>query len=340
MGPAPLEGLGMKKLGILLLASCAWLAHGSDLPAASEETPTVIVIVGAAGEKDYGVNFANWAKLWEQACQKANAQFIPIGLDPNKTNDLQIFKQTLEHEPKDGTRDLWLVFLGHGTFDGKEAKFNLRGPDLSAAELAMLLESIHRPLAIIDTASASSPFLAKLSGEGRVVITATRSGYEQNYARFGQFFSAAIADPNADLDKDGQVSLLEAFLMSAHQLAEFYTTQGRLASEHPLIDDNGDGLGTPPDWFRGTRAVKKPAQGTSVDGLRANQFHLIRSEAERKLSPAVRLRRNELELAILHLRDTKDTVPVDEYYQELEKLMLELARLYEGAESPKSSQNP
>ena len=98
------------------------------------------------------------------------------------------------------------MLIGHGTFNGKEAKFNLRGPDLSATNLAEWLAPVERPVAVIDTSSASGPILNELSKPGRVIITATRSGYEQNYTRFGQFFSKAISDSKADLDKDGQVS--------------------------------------------------------------------------------------------------------------------------------------
>ena len=78
-----------------------------------------------------------------------------------------------------------------------------------------------------------------------MVVTATRSGSELNFARFGQYLADAIGDPQADLDKDGQVSLLEAFLMASGRVAEFYRTRIELATEHALIDDNGDRLGTP-----------------------------------------------------------------------------------------------
>ena len=153
---------------------------------------------------------------------------------------------------------MWLVLIGHGTFDGKEARFNLRGPDVSADELALWLKPFRRPLAVIDTASCSAPFLNLLSATNRVIITATRSGNEQNFTRFGQYLAQALTDPEANLDKDGQVSLLEAFLTASHQAAEFYKLQGRLVTEHALLDDNGDGLGTPADWFRGLRAIKRP----------------------------------------------------------------------------------
>src|SRR4029450_8981839 len=122
--------------------------------------------------------------------------------------------------------------------------------------------------------------------------------HENNFARFGGFLAASLNEPAADLDQDGQTSLLEAFLRASHLTREFYATEGRLATEHALIDDNGDGLGTPADWFRGVRAVKTAANSAGVDGLRAHQIHLVRSEQERNLSPAVRAKRDELEVAI------------------------------------------
>lgn len=102
-------------------------------------------------------------------------------------------------------------------------------------------------------------------------------------------------------------------------------------TEHSLLDDNGDGHGTPPDWFRGIRATKTAKDGSALDGLRAHQFHLVRSEAEMKLSAEVRARRDELELHIAALRAQKKSLSEDEYFQKLETLLLELARLYEQA---------
>ncbi len=298
----------------------------------SDDRATVIVVVGAAGEEEFGKNFAAWAENWRKAATAGGAKFVPIGLaPPDGTNDITHLQQALDTEPKDSAAELWLVLIGHGTFDGKDAKFNLRGPDFSATDLATWLKDFHRPLAVIDTSSASAPFLTKLSAPGRVVVTATRSGNEVNYARLGQYFSEAIANPEADLDKDGQTSLLEAFLSASRQVADFYKAQGRLATEHALLDDNGDGLGTPADWFRGVRAVRKARDGAAVDGLRAQQFCLVRSPDEQKIPVQVRARRDELELQVAGLRDKKATLQEDEYYRQLEVLLVELARLNESA---------
>ena len=314
------------KVWCFILLACAWVSAAQTV-----DQPTVFVLVGAAGEAELGKQFTEAAAKLEQVAALAQAKFVSIGWKNAETNDLARFQAALELEPKSGPGELWLVLLGHGTFDNKEAKFNLRGPDLSASELAEWLKPFQRPVAIVNCSSASGPFLNKLSAAGRVVVTATRSGNEVNYTRFGGQFAAALGSPEADLDKDGQTSLLEAYLLAASRVAEFYETEGRLATEHPLLDDNGDGLGTPLDWFRGVRAVKKAKDGATVDGLRAHQFVLVRSEQERKLSPAVRAKRDEIELAIGKLRERKSELPEPEYYQKLEPLLLDLARLYQSA---------
>jgi hypothetical protein len=269
----------------------------------------------------------------EAGTAESNPASLPV---PEPPTDWQQLKELLEVQPREGMDELWLVFAGHGTFDGKEARFNLSGPDVSATELAEWLQPFERPVVVINTASSSAPFLPKLAGTNRVVVTATRSGYEQNYTRFGTHFAEAIVDPESDLDQDGQTSLLEAYLSAAHRVAEFYKMEGRLATEHSLIDDNGDGLGTPADWFRGLRATKRARDNAPLDGLRAHQLHLLRSPAELALGPEVRARRDEIEREIARLRDAKTEMDQDEYYRRLEVLLLDLARLYAKAASAKA----
>jgi hypothetical protein len=297
----------------------------------AQERATVIVVAGAPGEDEYAKEFSQQVDAWKKVCTQAGAKSVIIGEgSADSGSDRDRLKQVLEVETKNGADEIWLVLVGHGTFDGKEAKFNLRGPDISAVELAEWLKPFQRPLAIIATASASAPFLSKLAGKGRVVVSSTRSGNEQNYARFGKFFAEAIGDPRSDLDKDGQISLLEAFLSGSQRTSEFYKTEGRLATEHALIDDNGDGLGTPADWFRGVRATKQAKDGATLDGTRAHQFHLVRSVAEKQMAPDTRARRDALELKIAKLREAKTKMAEAKYFAELEKLLLELAAVYEG----------
>lgn len=300
-----------------------------------EDRPSVLVVVGAPGEAEYGAEFRRWASLWRDAAAKASAEFLAIGEGgEGGASDRDRLRAALSERSGDGPGALWLVLIGHGTFDGREAKFNLRGPDVTDADLLDWLKPVRRPVAVLNCASASGPFLNRLSGPNRVVVTATRSGDEQNFARFGRYLAEAIADPAADLDKDRQVSLLEAFLVAGSRVAEFYRTQSRLATEHPLIDDNGDRLGTPADWFRGVRATKRPKTDAEPDGVRALQLHLIRSDRELRMSPEQRLRRDQLERAAAALRSKKNQTSEDDYYAQLEPIMTELARLYSQVERP------
>ena len=310
------------------------------------DSQTVIVVVGAAGEPAFGTEFSQSADRWAEAAKRAGAHYIEIGRGPQGTAigavpatapatapakiDKQILQQTLQAETS-GKDPLWLVLIGHGTFDGHEAKFNLRDEDFSDQELAAWLKPMNRPIAVIDCSSASSPFLNRLSGPNRVVITATRSGSEVNYARFGIFMSQAIANPAADLDKDGQTSLLEAFLAASHATDDFYKNEGRLATEHALLDDNGDGLGVSADWFQGTRATHSARSGAPVDGARANQWALIRSPEEAAIPADLRARRDELELKLESLRAKKAAMSAQDYYGQLDPLLLSLAHIYQQA---------
>ena len=142
---------------------------------------------------------------------------------------------------------------------------------------------------------------------------------------------SAISDPNADLDKDEQTSLLEAFLLASSRVREFYAGEGRLMTEHALLDDNGDKLGTPADWFQGVRAAKSAKDGAAVDGLRAAQWHLVRSPREERLSADVRARRDEIEWELARLRFKKGELAEVEYLKLIESLLVELAKLYESA---------
>jgi len=332
-GPLDIAPAAHRRIAAWIGLLGVFVALAASLPARSattstDDTPTLLIVVGAPGEADYATNFVQQAARWEKVGEQAGAKRTTFGIgDAGTTNDIALLRSAIAAEPTEGTSALWIVLIGHGTYDGRDAKFNLRGPDLAATDLALWLKPFHRPVAVIDTSSASGPFLKPLSAPGRVVVTATRSGNEQSFARFGGSLADAIADPASDLDQDGQTSLLEAFLSASAKVAEFYKTADRLATEHALIDDNGDGLGTPADWFRGTRATKKAKDGQALDGLRARQLHLVRSPDEQSMDPAVRSRCDELERAIEKHREARPKMSDDEYFRGLEVLLREIARL-------------
>lgn len=321
----------MKWLKLLLLVMWSAEVLAEDAPSSSlpaSDTPQVILVVGAEGQSEYGEQFRKQAAQWTNACVRAGATYQLIGTDTNASgSDLDRLHHCISESPTNGLSALWIVLIGHGTWDGHEARFNLRGPDCTATNLAQWLKAFQRPIAVINTASASAPWIPVLAGPRRVVISATRSGDEQNLTRFGGFLAEAVADPSGDLDQDGQTSLLEAFLRASTRTAEWYQTAGRLATEHALIDDNGDGLGTPAAWFRGTRATRKAAEGARLDGAAARQFVLVRGEWDQRLSPADRAKRDALELDLSRLRERRPEPPDEAYYRQIEAIALELARL-------------
>ena len=344
---------GVLFLGVLLLTRVDCFAADGDPAAAQQEgiqsTERLVMIVrGASGTAEYGRLFDAWSDRWEAAAAKGGANVLRVGPKESAdvetaTADRQLIEQTLRKVAADAKssqiEELWVVLIGHGTFDGRRARFNLRGEDVSVEDFVKWLAPVSCPVAIANCASASGPFLKPLAGPNRVVVTATKSGSENNFARFGEYLSAAIGDPTFDLDKDGQTSLFEAYLSASRRTLAFYEAEGRLATEHSLLDDTGDGLGIRADFFRGIRLVKKVQGGAPVDGRLAHQFHLVRSDSEQQLSPETRRLRDKLELAVIQLRDRKQSFDSDDaYYGQLEGLLVDLAKAYETARS--QSKNP
>jgi len=309
------------------LALACLLVPGA-LRATDAATPTAVLVRGAGGSEQYDEIFGRWLADWQKACTAGQvpAKVITADAAQPEAHAREALRQSLEAEPKEGA-PLWLVLLGHGTSDGRLAKFNLRAEDVTADEVATWLQPFRRPVVVIAGFSTSGAWLKPLAGPQRVILTATKSGTENNFARLGGYLGATFAS-GADLDKDGQTSLLEAWLAAARQTADFYKNEGRIATEHSLLDDTGDGLGTPADWFTGLRATKKPQTKTEPDGLRASQLVLIPSASERALSPDQRTRRDTLERDLAALRTRKAEMKEDEYFTALEALLLKLAQLY------------
>jgi len=351
MGPETLEGdalmmrFRLRLAGTLLAAflSCVMTARGQEPPAPqqpeaplSDDAPAdVIIVVGAAGEASFGEAFANWAARWQSVAESAGARPTLIG-DPadSEPNDRERLQQTIAGLDTEAEAPVWIVLLGHGTFSQNIAKFNLRGPDVSAEELAQWLQPIARPLVVINASSSSGPFINALSGDNRVIVTATRSGIEQNYARFGEYLSQAIGEPQWDIDHDGEVSILEAFLAASAEVRNFYQSAGRIATEHALIDDNGDGLGTPANAFRSTRVVAQPSDSTqTVDGGLAARIGLAPATARLALTDQERLERDEIEAELELLRSQRQQLSEADYQAALLPHLIRLARIYQAAES-------
>ncbi|MBA2115439.1 hypothetical protein [Bremerella alba] len=304
---------------------------------AKQETPEtiVVVVVGEPGDDKYQELFTQWAERWKTATEQTTARLVTIGLDESGSSDPPdrlFLEETLAALIKEPPQTLWLVLIGHGTFDGKKAKFNLRGPDISAEELSELLSPISCRMAIINCASASGPFIHPLSGRDRIIVTATQSGYEYNFARFGDFLSQTIGDSSGDLDKDGQTSLLEAWIAASKQTQNYYDSQSQLATEHALLDDNGDRKGTPADWFRGIYVTKSSKDNSIPDGTLANQFILVPDQGRPIFPQELLAERNQLEHKLAQLRQQKLELGDEEYLSQLQAILVPLAKLYQAVE--------
>ena len=310
----------------------------------SADRGRIIVVLGAAGTKEFGDEFAEAAERWRETAKSSGMKLDIVGLqESGKENDREQVQRLLEETGTQATSHLWLVLIGHGTYARDQAKFNLRGPDFSAKELSSWLQNVKRPVVVVNCSSASGPFVNRLSGPNRVIVSATKSGAEQNYARFGRFFAEAIASADSDLDHDGEVSVHEAFLRASAGVESFYEVEGRIATEHALIDDNGDGRGTPASFFRGVRPSGKAKEGAKLDGSTAARITLAPAGGRLPFTEQELEQRDQIETQLEGLRQKRDEMDQQSFDAAVEPLLLQLARLYAAAEArdtTKDSTNP
>ncbi|QDT42386.1 hypothetical protein Pan241w_24700 [Gimesia alba] len=322
---------GLKTILICLLTLINAMQLNAESEAPIKKTERMIVVIGAGGLEEYEQQFSRWSQRWKQIAAHKQAELTVIGESVDaRQSDLELITRELQRQT-DNMTATWLILIGHGTFDGKTARFNLRGPDLTADQLSQSCDAVKHPLAVLNCFSSSGPFLNALSADNRVIISATKNGHEFYFSRFGNFLSEASSQPQADLDHDGQISLLEAYLAACRETNAYYQEKGELATEHALLDDNADQQGTRGDQFEGlNRMPDSHSEKTTLpDGHRAHQFTLFATQPIAQISGEQKLKRDELELQILALKQRKTEFSnSDEYYQKLEPLMLQLALVY------------
>jgi hypothetical protein len=217
------------------------------------------------------------------------------------------------------TRDdlLLVVLIGHGNFDGQDAKFNLVGPDMTAVEWKGLLDGVQSRLILVNTTESSFPFLEELSQRGRVVITATDSAAQRFATVFPEYFVKAVADLSSDYDKNGRVSVWEAFSAASAGVRQYYEQRGQLSTERPVLDDNGDKVG-------------REAQAPGPDGGLARTLYLDADPGSITADVALaglHRRKTALEAQLEELKSRKPAMPAEQYEAELEKVLIELARV-------------
>jgi hypothetical protein len=237
-----------------------------------------------------------------------------------------------------------VLLIGHGTgVDPADAKFNLVGPDLTARDWARLASPLQGRVVFVNTAGGSFPFLEALTGPNRVVVTANDSAAQQFDTILPEILLNALRNGAADTDKDGRVSIWEAFMFASASVRTWYEQQGRLATERPLLDDSGDGIGREADLPPAPSPLRipglPPAPGPQreaprpapSDGALARTTYVrpdasIAGTADAELTRLL-ARRREIEREVESLRARKGAMPPAEYEAALEKALLELARL-------------
>jgi len=287
-----------------------------------------LIVTGASGGDAYAEKYDRWRATFVSTLREK------FGYAPDR---LRILTETGSEGADKATREnvqrvlrelrkrlskedqLLILLIGHGTsLDGEDAKFNLVGPDMSASDWAELLKPLPGRVLFVNTTGASFPFLQKLAGRGRVVLTATDSAAQQFETVFPEYFVNAFNDAAADTDKDGRVSLWEAFAFASVGVHQWFEQKGQLPTERPLLDDTGAGVG-------------REAMNPGNDG-EAARVTFLEPEAAAALPAnttigALQKRRAELEAQIQELKGRKASLPPNQYEAELERLVLELARV-------------
>jgi hypothetical protein len=285
-----------------------------------------LIVVGAPGGDAYQQQFAALETSLSKAVKErlafdASRVTVLSGTttNPSLTSTREHVRaafDTLRSHVKAG--DLVLILLaGHGTSDGATAKFNLVGPDLDASEWADLVAPLQGRLIFVNATGASFPFLEALSRRNRVIVTATDSTAQRFDTVFAEMFAKALEDPATDLDRNGRISVWEAFVQTSAAVAQYFEQHGQLATEHAMLDDNGDRIG-------------RQAEAPGPDGSLARTVYLDADPAALAVDPALAAlaaRQRSLEEQAEALKLKKKTMPPEQWDAEFEQLMIELARV-------------
>lgn len=308
------------------LAAFAFLCVSASSARAGDRY--ALIVTGASGGDAYAQTYAAWRVSLVETL-RAKFHYDPERLmilaetpgegvqRATRENVRQAFADLRTRMTRDD--QLLVLLIGHGTsLDGDEAKFNLVGPDLNASEWSELVRPLPGRLVFVNTTGASFPFLKKMAGKGRVVLTATDAAAQQFETVFAEFFTRAFGDAAADLDRNGRVSMWEAFSYASAGVRQWFEQKGQLPTERPLLDDTGAGVG-------------REAQNPGTDGAIARVTYLEPDAAlvlpsDTALAGLVR-RRAELEAQLEELKARKESTPADRYDVELEKLLVEIARI-------------
>jgi len=301
----------------------------SVTPAMAQESHWLIVS-GLGGEDQYEELFLDWGTRLAAAVESSATSVRLLSQDPNASEQIigpsrkENVTATLDSIAQGAAAgdQVVVVLIGHGSFEQGVSRINLPGPDMTDADFATAFEAFSdQQLIFVNTTSASGGFVATVSAPGRTLMTATKTGGERNQTRFGGFFVEALEGDAADQDKNGRISVLEAFEFARRLTLRTYEDDNKLATEHALLDDNGDGQGSEePGRDADDGSVADRITLASVSSVTAPQTDdpILRGLFEQ---------RTALEEQVADLRDLRDSLDPQVYQTRLEALLLELAQL-------------
>lgn len=272
----------------------------------------MLIVTGLAGEPQFAKSFKETtAALSDAAKQKwgvSDSSLIVLGEDPaldpahikGKSTKEEIAKAfiTLSKRVKPG--DVLFVFLnGHGSGEGAQSRINLPGADATAAEYNTWISGFSQQKVVFVLAgSGGGDFLQVLAAPNRVIVSATRTALERNETIFATPFVKGLTSAEADADKDGRVSVIEAFAYAKKEVARVYEADNRMLTEHATLSDS---VAARTIAFGGAQASTNPKVVALVG------------------------ERQALESQVAALRAKKATMPEAAYENELEKLLIAIA---------------
>ena len=269
---------------------------------ASAQTTRALIVSGVSGEPRLAAQFERdvatmrsaLATRFGAATTVLTESTAPKSDKASITNALK----SLAASSKAGDQVL-IVLVGHGSAQSGGVRFNIPGPDITADDLASSLAALDgRSVAVVVATSSSGAFIKPLEAPGRTIITATKHGGQNEEVVFAAHFAKALSDDVADINKDGAVSLAEAFEYSKTEVARFYKQNNRIATEAAVLT------------------------GGNAGGF------VLRAPSAKASDPAVQrlfAERTAIEQNIAAHKARKSSMPAEQYESELEKLLLQLA---------------
>ncbi|MGQ0764034.1 MAG: hypothetical protein ACT4OZ_00015 [Gemmatimonadota bacterium] len=300
-------------------------------PCAGAQSTRMLIVSGVSGDPRYATAFTSYGTSLLSAARTRFGipdsmvhWFAEDTVGPRSLARARSTKANIERElgammQKSAPGDRVIVVLfGHGSEQGLP-RINLPGPDMTDADFARVLgQPGEVTIAFVNTASASGEFARTLAGRNRIVVTATKSSREANETLFPRHFVRAIAEGAGDGDKDGRISILEAFTYARKEVEKIFEGDNRIATEHPQLEDDGDGVAT-------ATAGEKP----TGDGVISRGFFFEPAGGAALASDprAARLlaERRAIEARLDSLRARRSTMSEDDYQKALEPLMIDLA---------------